>query len=395
MTDEELEKLMREEFTAAVPDDFDEILRKCKAAGWQEKTSESALPGKKARGPIKLYRYLAAAAMFVLVLGGAFAWRATKIPTDVIQMDVNPSIELTLNIYGRVLDCEAVNTDADPIVGKFNLDGKSLGEAAGKLASALIEAGYITDEKNTVLIGAIGENEERSASLAGKASAAVQGAEKAADIEPAVLTQHFKPSGTLDSDAAVLGVSQSKAALVESFENYVPEYDAKVLSKLSITELGVLADAYDSGIHFLAISGKPHSALLEGDSVLSSVAGTWQSAVTKSAAKLGATADGLMYYVTGSDGVKKYTSVVNAVTGKIVASSQGTDDHEDDDQKDDETETEHNDNGGKTVTPAKTAAPVRTPAVTAKPAATPTPTPAATKPVQTAEPSTETDIVKK
>jgi hypothetical protein len=123
------------------------------------------------------------------------------------------------------------------------------------------------------------------------------------------------------------------------------------------------------------------------------VAGTWQSAVTKSAAKLGATADGLMYYVTGSDGVKKYTSVVNAVTGKIVASSQGTDDREDDDHEDDETD--HHDDGDKTVTPAKTAAPVRTPAVTAKPAATPTPTPAATKPVQTAEPSTETDIVKK
>jgi len=398
VTNDELESLLREEFAAAAPSDFEDLLSRCHAAGWQNADGAPAAPAVPVKKIHKrgIGRILAAAAMFVLLLGGGvYGYHLTGIPTDHIQMDVNPSIELTLNTFGRVISCEPVNTDADPIVDRFDLQGRSLDYAVAKLTGALMDAGYITDEKNTVLVGAYGSRTALSAELAEQAASAVSDAAREGGVKAAVLSHYFTATDQLSALARALGVSQSKAALISSFNGLLPDYDSDNLARLSVTELGVLADAYDTADNALTISGTPYNAgHLDADQALSAA----RQALTASGktandllAKLGVDKNGLSYYVTGSNGAQKYNYLISAVTGKVADSAVtaiGA-------------VTDNTDNTGGTDTPsappatakpAVTARPAVTapPVATAAPVATPAPTP--TKPVVTAPPSSGTDL---
>ncbi|HPS76281.1 MAG TPA: hypothetical protein PLD83_07575, partial [Oscillospiraceae bacterium] len=233
-----------------------------------------------------------------------------------------------------------------------------------------------------------------SAELAEQAASAVSDAAREGGVKAAVLSHYFTATDQLSALARALGVSQSKAALISSFNGLLPDYDSDNLARLSVTELGVLADAYDTADNALTISGTPYNAdHLDADQALSAA----RQALTASGktandllVKLGVDKNGLSYYVTGSNGAQKYNYLVSAVTGRVADSAVtviGT----------------VTGNAGGTDTPSAppaTAKPAVTarPAVTAKPAATaapvttPTPTPTPTKPVVTAPPSSCTDL---
>lgn len=410
MTDEELEKLMRDEFAAAAPRNFDAVLAKCREAGWQETVPEKPV---RQTEPVKIHaagteekpvrrrfttaRFLAAAAVFALLIGGGlFGYRATTVPTDVVQLDVNPSVEISLNRFGRVVDCRAVNTDADPIVGKFNLNGKKLDEAVEKITTALIGANYISNQKNTVLVGAIGANETRSAKLAAEAAAAVEKAELSAGVDYAVLSQHFAFSDELADTAEALGVSESKAALAETFSEMLPEYNASAVSKLSINELGILADEYDDYGNGLALTGSPSTkGHITGPGAISLAAKKCAEAgitLSDTSAMLGAVNGDLAYYVTGHSGGREYTYIIDAVSGKILNAVSGA------------VGSTVSVGSGKSTSQAKPSSAAANPASTTKPSAAskpsatqkpsvlPTPAPVVT-PEPTDAPSTNTDIV--
>ena len=399
MTDEYLEQLIKSEFDAAVPDDFDKILEKCRSAGWEEKSVSAARrPENKRRGSRRA-GFLAAAAMFVLLIGGGAFYQTTKLPADIIQMDVNPSIELTLNRYGKVLECQAANTDADPIVGEYNLSGQSAAQAVGKLTNALVDAGYVTDDKNAVLLSVISDSGSRAKKLANEAAAAVRSTAGDNGIDASVMTQHFSKSDELTAMAKSLGVSCGKAALIKNFEDLLPEYDAAALSKLSIRDLNILADEYDlsgnSYTDFGTVSRNGYVSVSAAADKVSAALKTAKKTVSDMTYRVSAGVDGLEYIITSKDANTLYTSIVDADTGKLIKSTASALKDSSSSEK-----TKDDDNQSKTD-PAKPSVtkPVTTakPSVTTKPVATPkpaaTPVPAVTpKPAETDQPSTGTDI---
>ena len=78
LNDKELEALIREEFSAATPDNFDIILERIQASR-NQKEQETRTNKRAVSNLMKL----AWAAVLVLVLGtGIVGYRSTKIPTD-------------------------------------------------------------------------------------------------------------------------------------------------------------------------------------------------------------------------------------------------------------------------------------------------------------------------
>jgi hypothetical protein len=366
VNDEEIEKMLRGEFAAAVPDDLDEIIARCKAAGWQERepaaAARAAKPGKK-RGAAG---WLAMAAAFALVVGGGFmGWRSVKTPVDVVQMDVNPSIEMKLNIYGRVVDCSAVNTDADPIVGTFNLKGKTVDYAVSKLTGALIGAGYISEDKNSVLISVISYSDSRGQKLAEKASGAAASAGEEQGVAASVMSHRITGGEELSAAAEKLGVSQGKAALVMDFDGLAPEYDGTAFSKLTVSELNILSGEYGVTANSFEDSGTVSTgAYITREEAVNTAAAAWKTEKvepTNVSARISANDSGLIYVVTGTAGQKQYTKIVHALTGKILgsasasasASGSGT-------AGQTPAKTSGGGTTGQTVRPAQTARPVQT-----------------------------------
>lgn len=94
-----------------------------------------------------------AAGFLMLALGGFAGYRA---PAGVVSLDVNPSIEYTINYFDRVLEVAAVNEDAVPVLSQIDGDSlryQSIDTAIEQTIETLRGNGYLLEEtENDVVI---------------------------------------------------------------------------------------------------------------------------------------------------------------------------------------------------------------------------------------------------
>lgn len=85
---------------------------------------------KKAFAPVRL---AAAVAAVVIVFAAVGALASYLVPVSVISVDINPSVELNLNIFDRVIDAVAYNDDAEEILASVNIKNLDYEDAVDAL----------------------------------------------------------------------------------------------------------------------------------------------------------------------------------------------------------------------------------------------------------------------
>ncbi|MBU5482036.1 anti-sigma-I factor RsgI family protein [Blautia sp. MSJ-19] len=117
---------------------------------------------------LRQYGSVAAAAALLLGFGGSHVYN-TAIACSYVSLDINPSIEYTLNRQDCVLDVTAVNKDAEEIVEQLKEQGikkEPLADAISMTAEILQENGYIIeDETDYILINVASDSDKKSESL--------------------------------------------------------------------------------------------------------------------------------------------------------------------------------------------------------------------------------------
>ncbi len=83
----------------------------------------------------------AATAISLFFGGGAYAYYT---PYSQMSIDVNPSIELSANIFNIVIDVKAMNEDAERLIQQLKLENQSVQQAVTALVDALEKEGYLT-----------------------------------------------------------------------------------------------------------------------------------------------------------------------------------------------------------------------------------------------------------
>lgn len=121
-------------------------------------------------------RFIAGAASFVATIAictiGGFAYFT---PTDYVSLDVNPSIEYSVNMFDRVLDIKAVNDDGEEILKSLYLDNHTIEEAVKLTLEELIEKGYLTDDEDGgVIVTTSNPDLEEATKLANELKAEIQ-----------------------------------------------------------------------------------------------------------------------------------------------------------------------------------------------------------------------------
>jgi len=348
VNDIELDKIELEllkEFDAVVPDCFDQIMAKCEAEGLfsddvsaneteevtevaaivseentvnevfeetiKDETDESTnivdIATAKRIKKHKVAQFISIAASLVLTLGGtAVGYAAYQTPSETIQLDVNPSIEMTVNAFGRVLSCEPNNSDADPIVGKFNLKDKKYTYALEKITDAIIDAGYISEEKNTVLVSVIGRNEGRIAKVSDRASMIIDSTILSSGIDPCVMYQCTNSVSGVENFAKSAGVSEGKAIAAKRLSSVIGNGSVYNVSKLSVNELGILLNEYSAISPKISFIGQPNrNGYLTKANAISLAESEWSAlGITNDTVKAALTVDenGLVYVVSGANG---------------------------------------------------------------------------------------------
>lgn len=105
---------------------------------------------------------VAAAAAALFIVSGVGYQKMSVEAYSYVTVDVNPSIEYTLNRMNQVINVEAVNEEAEEIVAQLkaaDINHKSLSDNMEETENLLKEAGYITDDEDYILMNVVSRND--------------------------------------------------------------------------------------------------------------------------------------------------------------------------------------------------------------------------------------------
>ena len=88
---------------------------------------------------------VAFASVFLIFFAGALSYNLYFTESAIVDIDVNPSIELTINRFNRIINVYAYNDDGNQILSAVNVKHKPYDEAVKILIDEMAKEGYIKE----------------------------------------------------------------------------------------------------------------------------------------------------------------------------------------------------------------------------------------------------------
>lgn len=175
-----------------------------------------------------------------------------KTPVSYLSLDINPSVELGVNPFGKVVSAVAYNNDGKAILNGQDILNSSIKDAVDSLVKSAAQKGFIAKDGSTVI--ALTSETDSNAVATQLQNDAAQGAESAVEAEGDTATVQKENVALVRRDEArKLGITPGKLNLIQKLQALdstisVDEYkDAKVtdimkkfveLKKQSLTNQG-------------------------------------------------------------------------------------------------------------------------------------------------------------
>ena len=119
---------------------------------------------------MRFRRIAALAACFVLVVTCLGGFRLYAQPTAYVGIDINPSIELSVNRFGIVVGSEALNEDGAALLDSVSLTNRSYADALAALTGSDAFAPY-AQENSFVEVSVTSDNQRQVESLCAQSDA--------------------------------------------------------------------------------------------------------------------------------------------------------------------------------------------------------------------------------
>lgn len=168
---------------------------------------------KKELKPKRIFAFASTACLLFLFSIGAYAYYT---PYTYVSLDVNPSIEYSVNRFEKVLSANGVNDDGTEIIHEISLDNlkyKSITDAISLTVDEILETGYLDDDTSGIVITTSSENEEIADELAQNLEASAIETCENNDCDATVAVEAV--GATRVAEARALGVTPGKLNLVE------------------------------------------------------------------------------------------------------------------------------------------------------------------------------------
>ncbi|WP_346890941.1 anti-sigma-I factor RsgI family protein [Clostridium sp. UBA3887] len=160
----------------------------------------------------------------IAIVGGITLW-AYKTPYSYVSLDVNPSIEYSLNRFDKVISVTAVNDDGQEILNELELnklENQKIEDAVAETVNQISEDGYFdnsidNDIDGGIIIATSGENQEKSDELAEKLQESLE--TEIEEIGEDITLETISVGFERVQKAKELGVTPGKLNLVEKLQN--------------------------------------------------------------------------------------------------------------------------------------------------------------------------------
>jgi uncharacterized membrane protein YkoI len=186
------------------------------------------------------------AAALVLVVGAGLGWNAYRVNYAVastVSLDVNPSIEITVNQKERVLDVNALNEDGKKITAGMDFKGSDIDVAVNAIIGSMVRNGHISELSNSILVSVDSKDAAGGAALQKKLTDEVASLLQTQSFSGAVISQTVDRDDALESLAKKYGISTGKARLIQRIIAQNSRYNFEDLVNLTINELNLLTES--------------------------------------------------------------------------------------------------------------------------------------------------------
>ncbi len=183
----------------------------------------------------RLIRYIPAAVAAILFLSAGSGMIVYARPYGTVSLDINPSIEYTINRFDRVLAAEGINDDGSAILNELELKSilhKNIEEAMEMTIDQVEADGYLDeDEERYIVVSASTDRDEYTDDI-------VERLNNVADRHEGVKAIALKVSDEDVRKAHDQGISAGKLKMVDELEKvYGEEIDRAEWNKRSVNDI--------------------------------------------------------------------------------------------------------------------------------------------------------------
>lgn len=230
---------------------FEDVVR----AIQEKRDIVSSMPAFHRRRPVSRWLPLVAAACVIAIIGVGsllFLHQEGSIPPVVervdtlVDIDVNPGIELSVGRQDKIVAVEAVNEDGRQVLEGLELEQQPLSEVVEILFREMVEQGYIVGENNPVLVTVQNADPAEAERIHGIINNGVDTMlSERSDTERAlsvsVTNQTVEAFDAVKQFAHKHGISNGKAAFILSIVEQQPTLEADALADYTFAALAAIA----------------------------------------------------------------------------------------------------------------------------------------------------------
>lgn len=174
-----------------------------------------------------IMRIASVAAVVVLLSIGAWAQFS---PYSYVSLDVNPSVEYTLNRFDKVLDVNAVNDDGEEILTDLDLKNKTIDEAVKETVEEIAGSEFVDEDGEIgLVITTSSDDPEKAEELAEELQDDAEEVVDESGIEADIEILSVGKERVLAARA--IGVTPGKLNLVEKLKASSPDPDSIVVEE--------------------------------------------------------------------------------------------------------------------------------------------------------------------
>ena len=180
-----------------------------------------------------------AACLCVAVMGaGVSAFQNSRVSSS-IGIDVNPSIELSVNRNDKVLKAEALNPDAIEILDDMELKNVDLNIAVNAVIGSMVRHGYLEGVDNAILVTVSSDDKVKAAALRQDVVGDIENSLEEHKLQAVVYDQQASVTDEVKVIAGKYGISYGKAYFLQELvdENGLTEEDLKQFADMTMEDI--------------------------------------------------------------------------------------------------------------------------------------------------------------
>ena len=194
---------------------------------------------------LKTYRRMrravtaAAACLCIAALyGGGVRWQNTRVES-VIGLDVNPSIEISVNRKDEILEAEPLNGDGAEVLADMDLDGVDLNIGVNAIIGSMVRCGYLDELDNAILVTVSNDDREKASVLRQDVVTDIESSLEAHKVNAVVYDQQATDMKEITEISNQYGISYGKACFLYELveENGLTEKELESFAAMTMEEI--------------------------------------------------------------------------------------------------------------------------------------------------------------